>query len=108
MNSESSSRGTTNGILKCNVQKTDTCTCNNSVDQDDGNIQGYINECKLNHAEVKYEHSQETTKPEIRTMKMPFTGISDLKKKTTLKLYRIPSSKKFVGFFYLKVEKFPK
>lgn len=75
MNPESSCRGT-NGVLTCNIQKTDTC--NNSFDhEDDGKLQGYTNDCKLNYAEAKKEPSQKTTKPEIKTMKIPFTGISD-------------------------------
>lgn len=50
MNPESSCRGT-NGVLTCNIQKTNTC--NNSVDhEDDGELQGYTNECKLNYAEA--------------------------------------------------------
>lgn len=78
MNPESSCRGT-NGVLTCNIQKTNTC--NNSVDhEDDGELQGFTNDCKLNYAEAKKEPSQKTTKPEIKTMKIPFTGISDFKK----------------------------
>lgn len=74
IDTESSSRGT-NDILTCNVQKTDICS--NSVDEEDVKLKGFPNECKLKHVEAKNESSQETTKPEIKTMKMPLTGISD-------------------------------
>lgn len=87
MNPESSCRGT-NGVLTCNIQKTNTC--NNSVDhEDDGELQGYTNECKLNYAEAKKEPSQKTTKPEIKTMKIPFTGISDKSKICLIHVYNI-------------------
>lgn len=100
MNPESSCRGT-NGVVTCNIQMTNTC--NNSFDhEDDGKLQGYTNECKLNYAEAKKEPSQKTTKPEIKTMKIPFTGISDLKK--ICLIYNIYQKSRF---FYLNLEKFP-
>lgn len=102
MNPDSSCRGT-NDVLTCNIQKTDTC--NNSVDhEDDGKLQGYTNECKLNYAKAKKEPSQKTTKPEIKTMKIPFTGISDKNKICLKHVYNIYQK---ADFFYLNLEKFP-
>lgn len=75
MNLELSCRGM-NGVLICNIQKINIC--NNFFDyEDDGEFQGYINECKLNYVEVKKEFSQKIIKLEIKIMKIFFIGILD-------------------------------